>query len=302
MKRDYILISIIIGGLIAGALLTRVNNARRVDTTAQFAEEPLYLNGPAMKRLTLSFSGVAADYYWMRCLQYVGRKIVRYEDTHEGNFNLSDLSELDLRLLPSLLRMATTLDPQFMEPYAYGAVILPDLDENQAISLLNYGIANNPKSWRLHQYLGYIYWQRGDYLKSSEVYAAGAALPGAPPWMTAISARMKAEGGANQAAREMYYRLAEASDDPNVKNMVEKQVMRIDSVEELDKIRRVLSDFAGRSGRCVSSWREISVALRNAGLRINNAGAPLDPGDTPYDLIKGGCDVDLNESTDVPRR
>ena len=302
MKRDYLLVFTIVVGLSAAALITRWNDAYHRDLSAQFPEEALYLNGPVMKRLTLAFNGVAADWYWMRSLQYVGRKIVKYEDSHEGNLDLHDLSSLDLSLLPSLLRMATTLDPQFLEPYYYGALILPDLNPDEAISLLNYGIAANPGKWRLYQHLGYIYWQRGDYHKASDVYAAGAKIADAPPWMLAISARMKAEGGAAQAAREMYAHLAEASDDPTVKEMVEKQLMRLDSVEERDRIRRILADYKIRTGRCVTSWREIVSSLHAAGLRVDASAAPLDPKNVPYRLIKDGCDVDLDEHSEVPHR
>jgi tetratricopeptide (TPR) repeat protein len=302
MKRDYFLVLAIVVGLPAAALLTRWNDQHSHAPNPQFAEEQLYLNGPAMKRITLAFNGVAADWYWLRSLQYVGRKIVNYEDTHAGNFSLSNLSSLDLRLLPSLLRMTTTLDPQFLEPYYYGAFILPDLNPDEAISLLNYGIAANPAKWRLYQHLGYIYWQRGDYYQASEVYAAGARIPDAPPWMMAISARMKAEGGAAQAAREVYIHLSEASDDPTVKGMVEKQLMRLDSVEERDRIRPILSDYAARTGHCATSWKEISAPLRVAGLRVDAAGAPLDPKNVPYRLIKNGCDVDLDEHSEVPHR
>jgi len=302
MKRDYFLLLAIVVGLLAAALLTRWNDQHSHSPNEQFAEEQLYLNGPAMKRITLAFNGVAADWYWLRSLQYVGRKIVNYEDTHAGNFSLSNLSSLDLRLLPSLLRMTTTLDPQFLEPYYYGAFILPDLNPDEAISLLNHGIAANPDKWRLYQHLGYIYWQRKDYDKASEAYAAGAKIPDAPPWMIAISARMKAEGGAAQAAREMYIHLSEASDDPTVKAMVEKQLMRLDSVEERDKIRRILSDYAARTGGCAMSWKEITAALRAADLRVDVSGAPLDPKNVPYRLIKDGCDVDLDEHSEVPHR
>ena len=302
MKRDLLLVSVIVVGLTATALVTRWNDAHQRDLVTQFAEEPLYLNGPAMKRITLAFNGVAADWYWMRSLQYVGRKIIKYGDTHPDDFDLGDLSSLDLRLLPSLLRMTVTLDPQFLEPYYYGALILPDLNPAEGISLLNYGIAANPTKWRLYQHLGYIYWQRGDYLKASEVYAEGAKIEGAPPWMLAMSARMKAEGGAGQAAREMYAHLSEASDDLNVKRMVEKQLMRLDSVEERERIRRVLADYKARTGNCAASWREISSSLRSAGLRLEANGAPLDPGGTPYRLVSSGCDVDLDENSTVPLR
>ena len=300
MKRDYLLILVVIAGLSAAALLTRLNDAHHSDVAAPFAEEPLYLNGPAMKRITLAFNGVAADYYWIRSLQYVGRKIVNFEDTHTGGFNLNLLSVLDLRTLPSLLRMATTLDPQFMEPYYYGAVILPDINPEEAISLLNHGIEANPDQWRLYQHLGYIYWQRHDYAKASEVYAAGARLSGAPPWMTAISARMKAEGGSRGAAREMYRHLGEASNDEAVKEMVTKQIMRLDSLDERELIGKALR--AAGNGRCVSTWRELAATLRAGGLRLDSSGAPLDPSGTPYRLTKTGCDVELDEDSKVPKR
>jgi len=301
MKRDYLLIVTIAAGLMAAAFVARWNDAHRRDVLAQYAEEPLYLNGPAMKRITLAFNGIAADWYWMRSLQYVGRKIINYEDTHAGKLRLSDLSSLDLHLLPSLLRTATALDPKFVDLYYYGAVILPDVDANEAIELLNQGIAANPEQWKLYQHLGYIYWQRREYQKASEVYETGAKLPGAPPWMLAMSARMKAEGGASQAAREMYAHLYEASDDLNVKRMVEKQLMRLDSLDERATIRQVLSDYAKSTGRCAGSWKEVAATLRAMRLRLDASGAPTDPSNTPYRLIKGGCDVDLDDNSPVPR-
>ncbi|HYR74563.1 MAG TPA: hypothetical protein VEM96_01860 [Pyrinomonadaceae bacterium] len=301
MKKDYLLVLIILVGLSAAALVTHWSDAQPRNTAAQFAEEPLYLNGAAMKRLTLAFNGVASDWYWIRSLQYVGRKIVTFEDSHDGRFNLNDLSVLDLRALPALLRMSTTLDPQFMEPYYYGAVILPDIDPAAAISLLHQGIAANPNQWRLYQHLGYIYWQRRDYEKASEVYAAGARLPGAPLWMTAISARMKAEGGSRGAAREMYRHLREVSNDEAVKDMVAKQITRLDSLDERDLISDALREYGAVSGRCASSWREVASTLRARGLRSDSSGAPLDPTGTPYRLTKNGCEVDLDEKSAVPK-
>jgi len=303
MKKNIILILTIVFGLAAVVLLARWMDDNRNDVQNQLVEEPLYLNGATAKHLSFAFNGLAADWYWMRSLQYVGRKIVSYEDKHEGRFDLSDLSSFDLRLLPSLLRVTTTLDPQFMAPYEYGAVILPELNQDEAIALLNYGIAANPSSWKLYQHLGYIYWQRHDYQKASEVYAAGAKLPGAPEWMTAISARMKAEGGSRDAAREMYQHLYEASNDGAVKEMVTKQIMRLDSLDERDAIRRVLADYRAQSGRCASLWRDVAVALHAARLRFEVTDTlPLDPSGTPYRLTKDGCDVDLNDNSKVPRR
>lgn len=303
MKKDGFTFLVLVLGLASVVLLAHWIDDHRQDMNAGFSEERLYVDGATARRLTLAFNGLAADWYWMRSLQYVGRKIINYEDAHEGRFDLNDLSSLDLNLLPSLLRVTTTLDPQFMAPYEYGAVILPELNQDEAIALLNSGIAANPASWRLHQHVGYVYWQRHEYERASEVYAAGARLSGAPPWMTAMSARMKAEGGSRGAAREIYRHLYEASGDEAVKEMVTKQIMRLDWLDERDVIRRVLADYRTQWGRCASSWRDVAAALRAARLRLAaTSGAPIDPSDTPYRLIKDGCDVELDENTKVPKR
>src|ERR1700741_2837641 len=134
MKNAALILTIIIGLGVVG-LLSRAIDARRTDAQARFAEEPLYVTPVAAKRLSLAFNGLAADWYWMRSLQYVGGKIVTYEDTHDGRIDFGNLSSLNIGLLPQLLQVSTTLDPQFMAPYEYGAMILPELDENKAIAL-----------------------------------------------------------------------------------------------------------------------------------------------------------------------
>lgn len=302
MKKDALRFLVIVLAMAEVVMLSHWIDDHRQDVNAPISEERLYVDGATAKRLTFAFNGIAADWYWMRSLQYVGQKIVNYEDSHDGRFNLGNLSSLDLNLLAPLLRVTTTLDPQFMAPYEYGAVILPELNQDEAISLLNYGITANPSSWRLYHYLGYIYWQRKDYAQASNVYATGAKLPDAPAWMAALSARMKAEGGSRDAAREMYLHLYEASNDEAVKEMVTKQIMRLDSLDERDVIRRVLADYRAQSGRCASSWRDVAAALRTARLKIDSTtGAPLDPSKIPYRLIKDGCDVDLIEDSNVPK-
>ena len=153
MKREAALIVVLVAGLGVSAALCRWLDTHRTDQAKQFAESQLYLSGPAAKRLTLAFNGLAADWYWMRSLQYVSRKIVNHQQTHESQFAFSDLSSLDLRLLASLLDVATTLNPQFISVYEYGAVILPEVNPDQAIALLNKGIAANPR--------------RGDYISIS---------------------------------------------------------------------------------------------------------------------------------------
>jgi tetratricopeptide (TPR) repeat protein len=302
MKTDLLLAVVLIVCLTGAVGVTRGLTQHRRGPANNSGEEQLYLNGRSARRMSLAFNGLAADWYWMRSLQYVGGKVVQYEDEHHGQFDLTSLSTLDLRLLPSLLDVTTTLDPQFIPAYEYGAVILPETNPDAAIALLNKGIAANPSSWRLHQHLGYIYWQRKDYARASEVYEAGAKLPAAPAWVTAMAARMKAEGGSRNAAREMYQHLFESSGDASVKQMVEHQLARLDWLDERDKIKDRLTQYRNQYGRCPATWREVTETLRAVGLEIDRTtGAPLDPSGIPYRLIDGGCDVDLDPSSKVPR-
>jgi hypothetical protein len=300
-RQAIIVLLVIVLGLAANVLLARRMDAHRRHYVGHFTDDQLYLRPAAAKRLSVAFNGLAADWYWMRSLQYLGRKAVNYQETHAEQLQLDDLGVLDLKLLPSLLRTSTTLDPKFMAPYGYGAMILPTFNGEEAIALLNYGIEHNPTVWRLHQHLGYIHWQRHDYQKAGQVYAAGAKLPNAPNWMGQMSARVTAEGGSRQAAREMYRHLYDESNDDQIRQLLDRRLMQVDSFDERDLIRRVLAEYKANFRRCAAAWKDVASALRAMPLRVDtDSGAPLDPANTPYRLVNNGCDVDLDPKSSVP--
>ncbi|HEX8144962.1 MAG TPA: hypothetical protein VF553_20510 [Pyrinomonadaceae bacterium] len=299
-RRGLALSLTIVLGMIAVFSLSRWIDDNRAPQSVALEEENLYLTGAAARRVSLGFSGLVADWYWMRSLQYVGRKIIKHRSEHAEVQQLDELGSLDLRLLYPLLDATTTLDPQFLAVYEYGAVVLPEIDVDGAVKLLRKGIAANPAAWRLYHHLGYIYWQRGDYQTASAIYQEGARIPGAAPWMIVMSARLMAEGSSRATAREMYRRMYEQSDDEQIRQMAVRRLMQLDSFDERDVIRKALNDYAARNRSCASSWKDVAVALRVAGLRLDAAGAPLDPSDTPYVLVKGGCEVDLSGRSQVP--
>ncbi|HKS08528.1 MAG TPA: hypothetical protein VJS13_03210 [Pyrinomonadaceae bacterium] len=289
------LAAVVVIGILATVGLACFVDARRppVDVTAN--DESLYLNAKTAKRLSLGFNGLAADWYWMRSLQYVGRKILAVDE----NTAIDDLSQLDLRLLAPLLENATTLDPEFLDPYEYAAVVLPAIDVKEAIRITSKGIDANPNAWRLYQHLGYIYWQQGDYATAGEVYSRGAQLPGAPVWMEAMKARMAAEGGSRSTAREIYTRMFEQSADAKVKDMARKRLIQLDSLDQRDGLRKVLTMYQVRTGRCPTSWREIQHVLQAISAPVDAAGAPLDPSGAPYVLQSGRCEVELDARSEV---
>jgi hypothetical protein len=234
----------------------------------------------------------------MRSLQYVGGKVLNANES----MRLDDMSKLNLKLLAPLLDAATTLDPGFMEPYEYAAIVLPAVDVESAIRITKKGIVANPNAWRLYQHLGYVYWQKHDYQKSAEVYAIGGKVPGAPRWMAEMGARMLAEGGSRQAARQMYLHLYDEAQDGEVKQMLQRRLLQIDSFEQREFIHRLLGEYSTRTGQCPASWKELTAILQSRFRLEANTGAPLDPAGTPYQLVKAGCDVDLDPRSLVPYR
>jgi hypothetical protein len=289
-------VCVIVIGLGCVVFLSRWMDQRKpaLDTAA---EEQLYINAETAKRISVGFNGLMADWYWLRSLQYVGRKII---DSHTAD-PLDKLGSFNLTLLPPLLETSTSLDPQFLAPYEYAAMVLPAIDKAAAIRITKKGIAANPKAWQLYHYLGFIYWQGRDFKAASETYGEGAALPGAPRWMEAMKAQLAAQGGSRNTALEIYERMYQESDDPSLKEMARRRILQIQSLNERDVIRLILSEFSARAQRCASSWLEVSDALRKARVRLDASGAPLDPADTPYQLNKTGCDVELDPRSQIPR-
>ncbi|HEV2762963.1 MAG TPA: hypothetical protein VGV38_08210, partial [Pyrinomonadaceae bacterium] len=214
---------------------------------------------------------------------------------------VDDLSALNLTMLAPLLEQTTSVDPQFLAAYEYGAVVLPAVDKEAAVRLVSKGVGANPDNWKLYHHLGYIRWQLGQFREAAEAYREGARRPGAPNWMEAMAARMEAEGGDRALAREMFARMYEESEDGQIKDMALKRLAQLRSFDERDRVRQVLSAFRQQAGRCPAVWAEVAPVLRRV-LRVefNADGAPLDPMGTPYVLVQEGCDVDLAPASKVP--
>ena len=295
-KVDVLLLLIVLFGLAGVVGVSRTIDSQRSVASSTVTEDQLYLKGATVKRVSLGFNGLAADWYWMRSLQYVGRKVL----SNGQGLQLDNLGTLNLKLLAPLLDISTTLDPQFLEPYEYAAIVLPGIDVQEAKRITKKGIAANPSSWRLYQHLGYIYWQQQDYEMARETYREGAKLPGAPAWMEAMQARMAVEGGSRDTAREIYQRMYEQAGDEKVKEMARRRLLQLKSFDERDGLRRLMSVYKTQSGKCPSSWADLAATLRALRIPIDSSGAPFDPTGVPYVMLADKCDVETDRQSEVP--
>jgi tetratricopeptide (TPR) repeat protein len=302
-RKTFISTVVILAGFALSVFLTGYAERKRPQMPAGYADEDLAFNGSQFKGFAFGAEGLMADWYWMNSLQYIGKKI---STIGLENLNLEDMTSLNPRLLYPYLNAATDLDPKFIAPYSYGATILPAIDSQQAVALTEKGIANNPSEWRLHQYLGYIYWRIGNYEKASEVYAKGSQVEGSPVFMRMMAARMKTEGGSRDIAREMYTQIRDQAEDERSRENAELRLLQIDSLDERDIITSALSEFRDTNKRCPSSWAELipTIAKKPEAsrlLRIDRSNNIVDPSGAPYSLIQSSCTVELGADTKVPR-
>lgn len=146
--KTFISVAIIILGFAAIFTLSNFLETNRPELPEGYTDQDLALQGEKIKGFALGAEGLLADWDWVRLLQYLGQKM---ENSKYKTIDAGDLRSINPRLVYPYLDNATTLDPQFMAAYYYGAVVLPAIDTELAIKIAEKGIKNNPDEWRLYQ-------------------------------------------------------------------------------------------------------------------------------------------------------
>lgn len=301
-KQIFSALWLVAAGFVLVFVLSNFLEKNRPALPPGFEDSDLAVQGARLKGFALGFEGLAADWYWMQSLQYIGGKLIKTE----GPINLDNLRPLNPRLLYPYLDNATDLDPRFMAAYSYGAVVLPGIDAEQAIKIAQKGIDNNPNEWVLYQHLGFIYWRLKQYEKAAEIYEKGSQIAGAPPFMRMMAAKMKSEGGSRETARAIYRQMFDEAADKQIKETLRLRLLQFDSLDQQDAIRAALQNFKEKTGRCANKWSEVFPLLQNVKLpegrdfRLDKSSNIVDPGGTPYVLDMENCDVKLDTASKIP--
>ena len=261
--------------LAASAMLVRQIDRIRDDEPLQ---EVLYIPSPkVVKRMSLGYSGLLADIYWTRVVQYFGTK-------HKAKAK-------QYLILDPLLEMTTTLDPKLLPAYQFGSVFLAQQppegagDPLAATRLVEKGIRENPQAWRLYYDLGYIYWiELKDAAKAADAFNRGSNIPGAQPWMRVMAAALAGHAGETETAIYMWTNILNSSEDADLKaNAINRlRCLRVDS--EVKILQDRVDEYTKTTGHLPSGWAELISAgvLRRV---------PVDPKNNPYQLLAGRVQV-----------
>jgi tetratricopeptide (TPR) repeat protein len=228
-------------------------------------ERLMYLrSGRTADRVFLSFDAIASDVYWIRTIQHYGRDLGSTRTT--GRFEL----------LNPLLDLTTTLDPHFNIAYRFGAIFLAERPPkgpgraDQAIALLEKGLASNPTRWQYLHDIGFVhYWFTNDYEQAAAAFERAATMPGAPEWLRPVAAMTRAQGGDRAGARRLLTELLSADQD-YVRHTAERGLQQLQALDAIDQLQAIVERYHDATGSYPRAWRDlISVRL----LR----GLPIDP-------------------------
>src|SRR4051812_24466073 len=109
--------------LVLGALSVWLQAARDRAPLAPSDDAIVYLSQRTAGRVVFTHRLLAADFYWIRAVQYFGgqRRTAR-----EGQAGPGDGRRPSFNLLYPMLDIATTLDPRFNIAYRFGAIFLAE--------------------------------------------------------------------------------------------------------------------------------------------------------------------------------
>ncbi len=257
----------------AGATITL--GAIDRDRRRPAAQEALYLSSPnVLRRLSIGYTGLLADIYWTRAVQYFGQQ-------HHADSG-------DFRLLAPLLEITTQLDPKLLPAYEFGANFLAPQPPagaglpGAALSLMQYGIEHNPDQWRLYYNLGFLYYTEfKDYAKAADTFKRGAALPLTNSFMPILAARMAQHAGEFDTARLLWVTTYQNTKDTQIRENAVEHLLALQVDEEVTQLERVIATYRERTGRLPGSMGD----LERAGF-IH--GTPTDPKGHPYRLLADG--------------
>jgi tetratricopeptide (TPR) repeat protein len=272
-----------------GWLIVPVQN--RLDASlAHAATDPdlLYFSSPSLvKSLALGYDGLMADLYWMRTVQYYGRR------------DEAAQRKIPYKNLAALLDIVTTLDPDMVDVYRAGSIFLAESDPvgagqpAEAIRLLDKGILSLPQDWRLPFDKGFIYfWYVKDYRQAGQAWLAASRIDGSPKWLEALAARGLSQGGAVETAKSLWRRQLEEATRADLKANAANHLASIQVDEDRWTLEYFLAKYAAAHG---SFPARLDALVMERYLQF----VPKDPSGVEYSYDSAGGTIRLSPASKV---
>jgi hypothetical protein len=184
-------------------------------TYRPYLYDNLYLpSGRFMEQVSLGYKQITADVIWFQAVQYYGgyRK-----------------GEHDLAYFEGLIRLVNELDPHFIFPYVFGALVLSqDMEAlDRGIRILRGGMHHNPTNWELPFEIGFLYFvdARNNDM-AARYFDLASRMPGAPDLARRFAAFVYSRAGHNELSIRMWEELKETTDEPYMRDLADRYLQK----------------------------------------------------------------------------
>ena len=276
-------VAAIVLGLFA-AIGLQVARDRTYAGRTRDTERILYVTSDkAVSRLTLDFDALAADVYWIRAIQHYGGDRLRRSREHK------------YELLAPLLDLTTTLDPYFTIAYRFGAIFLSEAPPggpgrpDQAIALLNKGLARQPGKWQYFYDIAFVhYWHLRDFKTAADWFRRAAEQPNAPNWLEPLAAGILTAGNDRASARFLWSEMLK-SEEKWLRDNAARSLGQLDTLELIDQLQPIVHRYPPAPGGTYS-WETL---VRRRVLKI----VPYDAAGTPLAIDPQSGTISVSKSS-----
>jgi tetratricopeptide (TPR) repeat protein len=248
----------------------------------------LYFSSPsAVERMALGYENILADIYWMRTIQYYGRRDEAAKRT------------IRYKNLAALLDITTSLDPDLMDAYVAGSFFLGEHDPlgagqpEEALKLLDKGIRAHPREWRFLYYKGLVYYVYVDDFKAAgNTWLDASRMPEAPEYLEGLAAKSLSEGGAMDTARALWQRQYEEATRDDIRENALNRLISLKVAEDIWALEFLMDVYRLENGMYP---RSLSELISNENGKIKT----LDPLGTPYSYDPETGSVSLSPQSEI---
>ncbi len=294
MARDPVTLAAAIAlavALMAAAVQVQAARERTYPSREDDAAALYVTSGTAVRRLSLAYSALAADLYWIRAIQYYGgtkRRLASDWPQLLPPPMLAADPSAGYPLLYPLLDLTTSLDPRFNVAYRFGAIFLaepypngpgrPDL----AVALLEKGLRERADKWEYMQDIGFVhYWYSHDYRAAAAWFDKAARVRGAPWWLKSLAATTLAQGGDRRSSRQMWAAIRQSAETDWLRQDAERRLLQLRALDDIDRLQPQVAEFLRQTSQPTTTWQALARARVVPGIMA-------DPSGTPYELTSDG--------------
>ena len=151
---------------------------------------------------------------------------------------------------------ALSLDPKLVQGYFFASIVLGHDKESiaKAIDFLEKHRGLNNSEWRILYWLGFSYYELGNYHKAVDYYREASLLPGAPDFLKSNPVMLYYKSG--RADLGIIY-LRGLLDSLKEKSQLEWIKVKLEWLENIAQLEKKALEFKGRFGRAPQNLEEL---------------------------------------------